>query len=460
MTTRRVRAAHTPHAKPAAPLTGAWLTAQLKRQIEPLRGARLCVAFSGGADSTALLGLLATLRRRWRWRLRAVHVNHHLQPGAREWARQAANTARSLGVPLRIIDARVRVRHGASVEALAREHRYAALARELGTGEYLLLAQHQDDQLETVLLQLLRGAGPAGLAAMGERAVLGNGVLLRPLLGARRAQLRATVQHLKLPHSEDPSNYDSRFDRNFLRQQVLPPLLARWPAAPATVSRSATLLAEAQQLLDQQADELLSLASDGAALSVAVLRRLSPERRRLVLRRWLARRGCTQPDHRRLREIAGPLLAARHDAMPVVRFGPFAVHRHRELLYAVRVDAEAPPRPTLWRWRQKSWLVLPGAGRLGLVPDPHGPLCLAALPALLRVGFRRSGERANDGHGHVTVKALLQQAGIRPWLRDRVPLLRSATRLLAVADLWFDPKLALRRGARARVCWEPPDYDH
>jgi len=120
----------------------------------------------------------------------------------------------------------------------------------------------------------------------------------------------------------------------------------------------------------------------------------------------------------------------------------------------------APPRPRLWRWRQKPWLELPGAGRLGLVRDPHGPLYLAALPALLRVGFRRSGERANDRHGHVAVKALLQQAGIRPWLRDRVPLLRSGTRLLAVADLWLDPKLALGHGARARLYWQPPDYDH
>jgi len=460
VTTRRVRAAHTPPAKDPAPLTGAWLVAQLKRQIAPLRGARLCVAFSGGADSTALLGLLAPLRRRWRWRLRAVHVNHHLQSGAGAWARQAARAARALGVPLRVIDAPVKVPPGASVEALARERRYAALARELRSGEYLLLAQHQDDQLETVLLQLLRGAGPAGLAAMGERAPLGQGVLLRPLLGARRAELRATVQRLKLPYSEDPSNREPRFDRNFLRQQVLPALLARWPAAAATVSRSAALMAEAQQLLDEAADALLTLAMDGAALSVAVLRRWSPEQRRNVLRRWLARRGFTQPDHRRLREMAGPLLTARHDATPVVRFGPFAVHRHGERLFAVRVENAAPPRPTLWRWQVKPWLVLPGAGRLGLVRDPHGPLCLAALPALLRVGFRRGGERASDRHGHVAVKALLQRAGIRPWLRDRVPLLRSGTRLLAVADLWLDPKLALGRGARARLYWEPPDYDH
>jgi tRNA(Ile)-lysidine synthase len=441
-------------------LTGAWLTTQLQRHIEPLRGARLCVAFSGGADSTALLGLLASLRRRWRWRLRAVHVNHHLQPGAGEWARQATRTARALRVPLRVIDAPIKLRRGASVEALAREHRYAALAGELKSGDYLLLAQHQDDQLETVLLQLLRGAGPAGLAAMGERVVFGHGVLLRPLLGARRAQLHATLQHLKLTHSEDPSNHESRFDRNFLRQQVLPALLARWPAAAATVSRSAALMAEAQKLLDAAADALLTQAMDGAALSVAALRRWSPEQRRNVLRRWLARHGFTQPDHRRLREMAGPLLAARHDATAQVRFGPFAVHRHGELLYAVRVDNAAPPRPTQWRWRQKPWLVLPGAGRLGLVRDPHGPLCLAALPAVLRVGFRGGGERAHARHGHVAVKALLQRAGIRPWLRDRVPLLRSGTRLLAVADLWLDPKLALGRGARARLYWEPPDYDH
>ena len=225
------------------------LARSLRELAGPLSGARLCVAFSGGADSTALLAATAALSARYRCRARAVHVNHHLQPAAGAMARAARRTARSLGVSFSLIDAPVITVRGDSVEASARAVRYSALRGQLRDGEWLLLAQHQDDQVESLLLQLLRGAGIAGLAAMPAR----SGPLLRPLLSIPRAQLIAYLQGRALQWSEDPSNADERFGRNFLRRQVLPLLRERWPGLGVTIARSAALAAEAQQLLDERA---------------------------------------------------------------------------------------------------------------------------------------------------------------------------------------------------------------
>ncbi len=318
--------------------TPAWLAQRLRELIGPLRGQQLCVAFSGGADSTALLAALATLRARHHFAVRALHVNHHLQPAAAAMARAARASARRFGVPCRVLDAPVRLKRGDSPEAVARTVRYQALRARLRAGEWLLLAQHQDDQVESLLLQLLRGAGVAGLAASPERA----GPLLRPLLPVARTQLQAYLRRRSLRWTEDPSNADERYARNFLRLRVLPSLRERWPALGITLSRSAALAAEAQVLLAARADAALQDALDGAALRVTVLRRLEPAERRNALRRWLQLRGLPMPDQRRLLEIAGPLLRARYDARPFIRWPGALVRRQGDRLHALAEQASAP----------------------------------------------------------------------------------------------------------------------
>ncbi|HVN99334.1 MAG TPA: tRNA lysidine(34) synthetase TilS [Steroidobacteraceae bacterium] len=314
-----------------------WLARRLRELIGPLRGQRLCVAYSGGADSTALLAALATLRARHRLGLRALHVNHHLQPAAGAMARSARGRARQLGVPCQVIDAPVRLVRGESPEAAARAVRYGALRARLRAGEWLVLAQHQDDQVESLLLQLLRGAGVAGLAASPARA----GVLLRPLLPMPRAQLLAYLRRRSLGWSEDPSNADDRYARNFLRLRVIPLLRERWPSLGVTLGRSAALAAEAQQLLAARADALLVDAVDGEALRVSVLRRFEAAERRNVLRRWLQLQGIPMPDQRRLLEVAGPMLRARHDAQPYIRWPGALVRRRGDRLHAFREGAAA-----------------------------------------------------------------------------------------------------------------------
>lgn len=416
----------------------------------------MCVAYSGGADSTALLAAAVALRARYRLQLRALHVNHHLQPGAATWARGARLRAQQWGVPCKVLDAPICVARGESPEAAARAGRYAALHGALQAGEWLLLAQHQDDQVETLLLQLLRGAGVAGLAAMPAR----TGVQLRPLLDVARSQLLRYLERGKVPWTEDPSNADDRYDRNYLRLKVLPVLALRWPGLGSTITRSAALAAEAQQLLTSQADTQLAGIRDGAALSVPMLRRLGAAERRNVLRRWLELQGLSMPDRSRLQEVAGPMLEARFDAEPSVRWPGGMVRRHGAMLYAM-LRASATGRGSsagenlVWDWARQPCLPLAAGAYLELRPDPHGDLTRSALPALVTVAFRarprttRAAQGAPapvEGPGGKTLKRLLQETGVPPWQRSAVPLLYSGQQLLAVGEGWVAKQSPIARG--------------
>jgi tRNA(Ile)-lysidine synthase len=450
---------------PGRRFSARWLQQQLRALIGPLRGARLCVAYSGGLDSATLLAALAAARARAGFQLRALHVDHGLHPDSSRWAALACAQARRWRVRCEAIRVSV-VRAGESLEAEAREARYRALRSALVAGELLLTAHTQDDQLETVLLALLRGSGVRGLAAMSGATRFGRTQLVRPLLGVSRSQLERYAHARALVVAEDPSNRDERLDRNFLRRQIVPLLRARWPAAAVTVARSARHLAEAQGLLERNARAALALAQDGQALRASALRALSDPERRNALRYWIAQRGLRTPDHRRLREIAGPMLAARADASPSVRWRGGELRRHGDRLYALSSVSTSPsPAALAWDWRAQPLLVLPAGGALVLVPDEQGEIALAALPCPLRVCFRRGGERLAGADGHLALKDLLQQHGVAPWLRGSVPLLEARGRIIAVADLWLDAACRARaaaasRGApRARLRWRRPEAD-
>lgn len=434
-----------------------WLCRHLRALIGPLRGARLCVAYSGGLDSRVLLSALALRRARERFTLRALHVNHQLQPDAARWARDAGAVARALKVPCRVLSVRVDVPRGASLEAQAREQRYLALEAHVGKDEWLLTAHHQDDQFETLMLALLRGSGVRGLAAMAAVSRRGALRLVRPLLPVSRVQLEHFARSRRLTWVEDPSNADPRFDRNFLRLRVLPLLRERWPAAGSTAARSAAHLAEAAGLLDELARTQLADAHDGDALRVSALRALPLAERRNAVRYWLASCGLSAPDQRRLREICGPLLAARADASPRVAWSGGELRRHGDRLVALQPAVPATrPAALLWDWKAQPWLALPQGGALGLAPDAHGEVRLDRLPRPLQVCFRTGGERLGEP-GAPTLKELLQQQGIAPWQRETVPLLMDGHRLIAVADLWLDPgcRADASRVARARLRWRP-----
>ena len=238
--------------RPPTPYSPTWLATQLAALVPNFPHTPLCVALSGGVDSTALLTALAAIHPRVA-AIRALHVDHGLRPAARQWAQHCRELARRLHVPFAGPDREGESRAGISLEAAARDARYELLASALKPGEALLLAHHADDQLETVLLQLLRGSGLPGLAAMPAVAPFAAGLLVRPLLSRSREEPRAWVSGQGITWVEDDSNADESLNRNYLRRRILPLIHARWPGSAAAVARSARHVAEAQSLLDRLA---------------------------------------------------------------------------------------------------------------------------------------------------------------------------------------------------------------
>ena len=438
-----------------------WLERQLAELLPRFPDLALCVAFSGGADSTALLAALAALRQP-RLKVRALHVDHRLQPRSRRWSAHCRRVARALGVPFSVRSARIVRGRGESLEAAARSARYGLLGAALAEGEVLLTAHHADDQLETVLLQLLRGAGVAGLAAMPAVAPLGRGLLVRPLLALRRAELHAWLAPQGLAWIEDDSNTQLHLDRNFLRARVLPVLRERWPAAASTVTRSARHAAEAQRLLDVLGETDVARAACGAMLSAKVLRRLPLERRRNALRLWIAAAGVRLPPTSRLDAIATTLLAAREDAQPLVAWEDAVVQRQADLLSLCR--AAQPPDALgelTWHWREASRCVLPAPyGTLALQADARGPIDLDALAPHLTLRARRGGERLRPVRGgpRRALKRLLQEAHVPLERRAHLPLIFAGERLIAAGDLWLDESVQAddTRPRRGRLVWSAP----
>jgi tRNA(Ile)-lysidine synthase len=319
-----------------------------------------------------------------------------------------------------------------------------------------------------VLLQLLRGTGIAGLAAMAEVAPFAGGRLVRPLLTCSRASLEEWARAHRLSWVDDDSNADERYDRNYLRHTVVPLIRERWPGAGAALSRSARHAAEARRLLDSLALADVERAAVGASLSAQRLRALDTDRRRNALRFWIARAGFIVPDTRRLEEIAGPMLAARADANPRVRWNATLVERHADML-SIREDAAdqaafvgsrdaglaAAAAEQLWRWRESPRFALsvPFVGTLSIVRDPHGPLDLDRLPEILSVQGRRGGEMLRPAPGARTrkLKTLMQEAKLPPAERERLPLICASGKLVAVADRWLDASVQATEQTRNRA---------
>lgn len=429
-------------------------------------GPRVAVAYSGGLDSTVLTHALVAGRRRL-GALRLLHVDHGLQSASADWASRCARQARRWHVPIVVLRASIARNTGESPEAAARDARYALLAEALEPDEVLVTAQHQEDQAETVLLQLFRGAGVAGLAAMPPVAVFSRGRIARPLLHESRAALEQYARRRSLEWIDDPTNLETRFARNFLRHEVLPVIRKKWPAVDAALSRTARNMAEAQSLLEDASRTDLARAMDGDGLNVAALRALPAARRRNVLRAFVARAGIELPSAAQLSEITGALLAARADAQPDVRW-PGAVMRRR----AGRLSLEATshvsagePREShakSWRWTVDREYVINDAGdRFALVDDAMGSIDLDRIPRSVVLRPRTGGEslRLAPRARTQSLKKLLQAARVPVEERARLPLLFTGEgpkgRLLAVGDRWIDASISanVKSRRRARLQW-------
>jgi tRNA(Ile)-lysidine synthase len=414
----------------------------------------LCVAYSGGLDSTVLLHALARLAdRASRLRLRAVHVDHGLNPQSPQWSIRCGEVATALGIDCRRLAIDARAPRGASPEAWARAARRAAIAADLGAGEVLLTAHHADDQLETVLLQLLRGGGPAGIAGMPRLAPFGRGWQLRPLLEFSRHSLHRWAVAARLDWVEDPTNLDLTFDRNYLRHSVLPSLRARWPQATRTVGRAAALTAETVELAAVLAESDFASVREGLTLPIAALGALSEPRQRAVLRAWLAGHDLPVPSVRTLAALRRDLWLAAADRVPCARWQEARVYRYRGRLYA---DRSRPPAVAEGTEMTVEGVTVAVGGRLELRATIGHGLSRARLPAPLELRPRRGGEhfRPVQGGHRRPLRKWLQEHGVLPWLRDHVPLLYAGEALVCVADLACAAEYAAREGEDSwEVCW-------
>ncbi len=402
-----------------------------------LEAPRWCIAFSGGLDSTVLLHLLL------RWcaahpeapGLQALHVDHGLQAASGRWSGHCAGVAREWGVPCDLLRAQVEPA-GLGLEAAAREARYQCLGAALQPGDILFTGHHLDDQVETFFLRLLRGAGLQGLAAMPPTRPLGLGLLVRPLLAYSRSSLEAYAREHGLGWVDDPSNTDRSLDRNYLRHEVLPLLEQRWPGYRRTVARAAGHLAEVSRTLGAADGEAQSCASPmgdpGLALSALTCEDAALAARRL--REFLRSQALAAPAQAALDEFLRQLRDSRGDAAPKLETGSYRLQRFREGVYLLPESGGPPAQPLALGPGQS--IELPGIGRVALEPAT-GPGLAFAPGEVPQLAWRRGGEHcrlAGRNHG-VSLKQLLQEAGLPPWWRERVPLLYMGGELVAVGAL-------------------------
>ena len=432
----------------------AGLTTEALHQAMPFLSATttVWVAYSGGCDSHVLLHALSQLQQSQGFELKAVYVNHNLSPNAVEWGGHCQQVCVDLEIAFVGLDVDASPQSGESPEAAARNARYQAITETLQAGDYLCTAHHQDDQAETLLLQLLRGAGPKGLAGMPQASALGKATQLRPLLGFSQAQLQVYAEQYGLYWIEDESNSDTGFNRNYLRHEVMPLLRQRWPAVDATIARSANNCAEAAELIEVLAEQDYQLVKvkGSSELSISNLFDLDKSRLKNVLRYWIRLSNLPLPSDKKLQHIISDVLHAAEDKTPLVYWPGAEIRRFNGRLFVMS------PLPEFDSSQVIHWQDLTQALAL---PDGRWLSCEDAgeKPAIdlevfesgqVTIRFRQGGEVCQQAgsHQHKSLKQLFQEAVIAPWQRQRIPLVYVDEDLVAVVGVCISDDVSNKEG--------------
>lgn len=421
---------------------------------------RLCVGLSGGRDSVVLLHALHRLQCRadFSFTLSAIHVHHGLAANADAWAAFCGELCARCALPLSVVRVTVAPGSGEGLEAAARRARHAAFAD--CDADFLALAHHRDDQAETVLLNLLRGAGIAGTAAMlAERTQHCGPLLVRPLLDLPRAQIEDYASANALSWIDDESNDDTHFRRNYLRHEVMPRLAAKFPGAPQSLARAASHFAEGAQLLAELAAiDRAALATPSGRIDLAGFNALSPPRARNLLRfAWLAA-GFRAPDTRWIDEALRQLASADSQAETCVATvdGELHVYRGELHIVAARVD----PLNTVLRWSGEAELAWAGGRILFAAVTGTGSgidrRLLQSGEVTLRPRLGGERLRPDARRPRRSLRKLCQDAAIPPWERARLPLLWVGDQLAWVGRLGVDAAFACAPGeAGVLPVWQP-----
>lgn len=408
------------------------------------RASHIYIAYSGGIDSHVLLHFCA-LQPELKPKITAVYVHHGLQPKAESWAVHCQAEAEKLAVSFQLLRVNAHPKNGQSPEEAARDARYQALESLLSDGDVLLVAQHQEDQLETVLLQLFRGAGVQGLAAMPASTPFGKGQMLRPFLEVSKQVIQDYAQIHHLNWVDDPTNECDDFDRNFLRNQIVPLLKTRWPAVAKTVSRSAGHCANAQQLLTELAQDLLTPILNRAdnTLAISKLSKLDSNKQQLLIRQWFKQQNLQMPSSRFIEDIFKTVIAAKPSSNPQLKKAGMVIRRYQDKLYCCKDLPDFKNLAGLDWPQSENKIVLPDNSILQRHPVASGIPASLWQTTTATIRFRQGGEKISlvGRKGQHTLKNLFQEAAIPPWERDLIPLLYFDEVLVAVADLWLNSQV-------------------
>ncbi len=416
---------------------------------------KLTLAFSGGLDSTVLLHALFKINKTLPFQLSAHHVHHGLSQHADEWADFCALTCANLRVPLTITKVNINKNSGFGIEATAREARYLALLS--AEAQFICLAHHQNDQAETLLLQLARGAGVKGLAGMAAS----NGKLLRPLLDVPRSFLEAYATQHQLTFIEDESNADTKFNRNFMRHKVLPILEQSYPSIHQTLGRSAQNMAIASELLDELA--LLDAmqagfdANQNSAIGLATFKNLSEARVNNCLRWWMAQNGLQMPSQQQLRQINQQLMHAKQDAAIELKVSEnLSLRRYQNRAYLVQ---DLPPNaPINWLWQGEDVIHLPNKTQLIFSKQMGAGISLRKIEnTTLCIKFREGNEHFKPelGRPRRSLKVMLQNHEMPPWQREQLPLIFMDETLVIIPNIGVDASLQASEDEMGlKVSWQ------
>lgn len=403
--------------------------------INPENQSRWWVGFSGGLDSTVLLHLL--LSQNLPVNLSAIHINHQISPNADMWQQHCETSCQLKGI--QCISEKVRVENkGNGIEDAAREARYQVFAQHMAAGDVLFTAHHADDQAETLLLRLLRGTGVKGLSGIASSRAFGEAMIYRPLLSFTRDDLLAYAKEHKLEWIEDESNQSEKYDRNYLRLQVMPVLQKRWPGLQKKWQQTALLCAENNLLLQEFAQEDLKKLDErverlGKSIDQNNWIALSHPRQRNLLAYWLESQGFSTPEQQHWQQIDTQFFSSETDLKINVQWGNVSLRVFQSRIYAL-------PNP----------LPLMELTMKPAIAAKEGEFLQADLPNL-HLRQREGGERCRPfGRAHSQIlKKCLQEYGLEPWFRETVPLVYSDDNLVAVGDLWICAGYVAKSGEQA-----------
>ena len=398
----------------------------------PTTANKLLIAFSGGLDSTALLSLVKKLsEKRPHLSLRAIHIHHGLSPNADTWTAHCQQLCKQFAIPLIIEKVKVEMHDG--IEAGAREARYQAISTHIQPDEYLVTAHHLNDQTETFFLALKRGAGLQGLGAMQKESQLFGMPILRPLLSFSRSELENYIHQENLSWVEDESNQDNHYDRNFLRNQILPELRQRWGHFDHAVQRAAQHCFEQQQLINELLQGCFEqhLLEDQKQFSLVNFLDYSSQKQTALLRMWLAKNQIAMPTQVQLMHIIDDVIKAKADAAPQFQLGEHIIRRYQQCLYLTRKFADLSQ--TCLDLPLNQQIDLPD--NLGMLYATHNAtgilvnwnekqVQLADTQEPIQIRFAYTGKvKRQHNRPAETMKKIWQELGVPPWQRNRIPLI-------------------------------------